>query len=91
MVGLEFRWNMTEESTPFDYLIWKDVRTGIQYAFFAELGTVSELNNDLWKETRYSVGTGVRLITGSGGVYRADIATGDEGAELIIIFDYPWQ
>jgi len=91
LFGVEFRWNITQEATPFDYFVWKDVRTGIQYAFFAELGTVSEVSNDLWTETRYSVGTGVRLITGSGGVYRADIATGNEGAELSVIFDYPWR
>ncbi len=91
MVGAEFRWNMTQEATPFDYFIWKDVRTGIQWAFFAELGTVSEVTSDLWQETRYSLGTGLRLITGSGGVYRADLATGEEGSELSIIFDYPWQ
>ena len=90
LIGAEYRWNLKQESTPFDYFIWKDVRTGIQWAFFGELGTVSEVSSDLWKETRYSVGTGVRLITGSGGVYRADFAYGNEGSELIIIFDYPW-
>ena len=89
-LGAEYRWNITEESTPFDYLIWKDVRTGIQAAFFAEAGTVAEVSSELWQRVRYSVGAGLRLITGSGGVYRADIASGDEGAEVIIIFDYPW-
>ena len=90
-IGAEYRWNFKQESTPFDYYIWKDVRTGIQAAFFAGIGTVSEKSNDLWKDKRYSFGTGVRLITASGGVYRADIATGDEGAEVTVIFDYPWE
>ena len=89
-LGTEYRWNITEESTPFDYLIWKDVRTGIQAAFFAEAGSVAEVSSELWKKVRYSFGAGLRLITGSGGVYRADIAGGDEGAEVTIIFDYPW-
>ena len=90
LIGAEYRWNISQEATPFDYYIWKDVRTGIQVAYFAEVATVSELSSDLWSETRYSIGAGVRLITASGGVYRAELATGDEGAEMIIIFEYPW-
>jgi outer membrane protein assembly factor BamA len=90
-IGAEYRWNFTREVTPFDYFIWKDVRTGLQLAFFAEVGTVSETTADLWKETRHSLGTGIRLVAGSGAVYRADIATGDEGVEMIVIFDYPWE
>ena len=90
-IGAEYRWNITQEATPFDYFIWKDVRTGLQVAFFAELGTVSETSSQLWDETRHSIGAGFRLVAASGAVYRADIATGREGAELIIIFDYPWE
>lgn len=90
-LGAEYRWNISQEVTPFDYFIWKDVRTGIQVAFFAEVGSVSETPSTLWKEKRYSVGTGVRLIAASGAVYRADLAKGDEGTEFIVIFDYPWK
>jgi hypothetical protein len=90
-VGAEYRWNINQEATPFDYFIWKDVRTGIQVAFFAELGSVSETSSNLWHETRYSVGTGLRLIAGSGAVYRADVATGTEGTQAIVIFNYPWE
>ena len=90
-IGAEYRWNITQETTPFDYFIWKDVRTGLQVAFFAELGTVSETSSQLWDETRHSIGAGFRLVAASGAVYRADIATGKEGSELIIIFDYPWE
>ena len=60
-------------------------------AFFAEVGTVSERSSQLWDETRYSVGAGIRLVAASGAVYRADVAVGDEGAEVIVIFDYPWE
>ena len=67
------------------------MRTGLQVAFFAEIGTVSETSSQLWDETRHSLGVGFRLIAASGAVYRADIATGKEGAEVIIIFDYPWE
>lgn len=90
-IGAEYRLNMSQEVTPFDYFIWKDVRTGFQVAFFAEIGTVAETRSQLWDETRHSLGAGFRLIAASGAVYRADIATGDEGAEVIIIFDYPWE
>lgn len=89
-VGAEYRWNFKQEAKPFDYFIWKDVRTALQIAFFAEIGTVAETSGQLWDETRYSFGTGFRLIAASGAVYRADIATGKEGAEVIIIFEYPW-
>lgn len=33
---------------------------------------------------------GIRMIAGSGYVYRAEVATGKEGAELTVVFDYPW-
>ena len=89
--GVELRWNLTDELTPFDYLFWKDVRTGIQIAFFGESGTVAETSGELWDESRESYGMGLRLITGSGQVYRADFASGDEGNEVTIFFFYPWQ
>lgn len=89
-LGAEYRWNITQEATPFDYFIWKDVRTAIQVALFTSVGTVSETSSKLWKETRYAYGAGLRLITGSGGVYRFDIATGNEGFQTTIIFKYPW-
>lgn len=90
-MGVEYRWNISHEVKPFDYFIWKDVRTGIQVAFFAEIGSVSETSSTLWNEKRHSVGVGFRLVAASGAVYRADIATGDEGTEYIVIFDYPWE
>lgn len=90
-VGFEYRWNISSEVKPFNYLFWKDVRTGIQVAFFGELGSVSEKATELWNEKRHSVGAGVRLVAASGAVYRADYAFGDEGSELIVIFNYPWE
>ena len=86
----EFRWNFMQKATPFNYWIWRDVRTGIQTAFFLEAASVSERSSELWNEKRYSSGVGLRLITASGGVYRADFATGSEGSELSVIFNYPW-
>jgi len=90
-VGAEYRMNFEHEETPFNYSIWKDTHTGFQVAFFAEVGTVAEHMDELWKETRYVVGSGVRLVTGSGAVYRFDLATGDEGVQPNLFFYYPWK
>lgn len=90
-LGAEFRLNFIQEATPFNYFIWKDVRTGYQLAFFAEAGSVSEHSSQLWDERRYSYGTGFRLLTASGSVYRADIAFGDEDMEVSVFFFYPWK
>ncbi len=90
-LGIELRSNFVQDAEPFDYLIWKDVRTSVQLAVFAEMGTVAETRGDLWKDTRSSVGIGARLVTASGSVYRADWATGDEGSEFSVFFFYPWK
>ena len=88
--AVEFRWNLTEEATPFNYFIWKDVRTGLQVAFFAETGSVADTKEEVGNTFASSYGVGFRLVSGSGNVYRADLATGDEGAEVTVIFTYPW-
>jgi len=89
-LGVEYRLNFKQEVKPFDYLFWKDVRTGLQVAFFGEVGSVSENSGDLWKQNRSSYGVGLRLVAASGAVYRADIANGVEGSELTMMFAYPW-
>lgn len=89
--GTEFRWNLTEEMTPFDIGFMKDIRTGIQVAFFYERGSVAEKIGELNQNERYSYGTGVRMVTASGLVYRLDGATGDEGFEMTVIINYPWE
>ena len=88
--GIEFRWNLTEEFTPFNYYFWKDTRTGVQFALFAEKGTVAESREKLWDLSRNSFGASLRLVTGSGSVYRIYWATGDEGSETGMFFFYPW-
>jgi Omp85 superfamily domain len=88
--GAEFRWNLTEEVTPFDYFIWKDVRTNVQLAFFAETGSVGETRDEVGRTWRSSYGMGLRMVSGSGFVYRADVATGPEGGEVTVIFGYPF-
>jgi len=89
--GAEFRWNITEEFTPFDIWIAKDIRTTVQVAFFYERGSIEDIKSrvgDTWKE---SYGVGARMVTASGLVFRADIATGDEGEEVSVIIGYPWE
>jgi hypothetical protein len=88
--GAEFRWNLTEESTPFDYFIWKDVRTNVQIVFFHEQGSVSETAATLGKEWRADSGAGLRMVSASGTVYRADYAVGDEGPNVTMIINYPF-
>lgn len=86
----EFRWNLTDEVRPFNIYLMRDIRTSIQLAFFYELGTVADTVGELWDKTRASYGTGFRLVTASGIIYRLDLATGSEGAQPSIFFNYPW-
>lgn len=90
-IGTEYRWNFVREAKPFDYFIWKDITTGLQLAFFYEVGTVAETSSDLWKDYRNSYGVGGRLVAASGSVYRADVAFSEEGSQLSIFFFYPWK
>lgn len=89
--GLEYRWNLTDESTPFDIFIAKDIRSAIQLAFFYEVGTVADRRSDLRDETRNSYGLGGRLVTESGLVIRADVAYGSEGLGITVIAGFPWE
>jgi len=86
----ELRWSFDEKVTPFDFWIWKDVSTALQLALFYEAGTVAELKSDLGVITRTSSGLGLRMVSASGFVYRADYANGEEGGNMTLIFDYPW-
>ncbi|TAL18094.1 hypothetical protein EPN96_02980 [bacterium] len=90
-IGNELRWNLTDERTPFNIFIMKDIRTAIQIAFFYEIGSVADLRSDLWDISRSAYGTGIRLVTGSGLIYRVDLATGHEGFQPSVFFQYPWE
>ncbi len=89
--GTEFRWNMTDEITPFNIWIMKDIRTTIQTAVFYEKGSVAENISNLGKDEKSSYGIGVRMVTGSGLVYRLDTAWGDEDFAVTVIINYPWE
>ncbi len=88
--GTEFRWNLTDERTSFDIWLLRDIRTAFQIAFFYEIGSIADHEKDLFKETRHSTGVGLRAAMASGMVFRIDIATGEEGSEFVIFFNYPW-
>lgn len=89
--GTEFRWNVTGERKPFDIWFMKDIRTGLQVAFFYERGSVADKLSDLGHNEHESYGTGIRMITASGLVYRLDVAQGDEGFEATMFINYPWE
>ncbi len=89
--GSEVRWNLTDEATPFDIFIMKDIRTAFQISLFYETGSVADLRDELGDVMRSSYGLGVRMVTASGTVFRADIAAGREGVEPSIFIGYPWE
>ena len=91
LVGTELRWNLTDEKTPFNIVIMRDIRTAFQVALFYEIGTVADRESDLWSSTRSSYGAGFRMVTASGIVYRIDLAFGDEGFVPTVFFMYPWE
>ncbi len=90
-IGIEYRWNIIEKTRPFDFFIAKDVRTAIQLSAFYERGAISDNRDELWRSMRDSYGIGARLVTKSGLIFRADIASGDEGEEVSVIIGYPWE
>jgi len=89
--GTELRWNITDETTPFDIFIMKDIRTAFQLAAFFELGSTADTRSELGNTWRESYGLGIRMVTASGVVFRADFAYGHEGFEPQIFIGYPWE
>lgn len=88
--GAEYRWNLTDERTPFNIYIARGIRTGIQVAAFWERGMVADHNKDLFNAHRTSYGVGFRLIL-SGVIIRFDLADGDEGIQSQLFITYPWS
>ena len=87
----EFRWNFSESGGgQFDSLFFQDLVDDMQVAFFYENGSISEEKSDLGKISKSSYGTGFRLVNASGNIYRADLASGDEGTNFTLIIQYPW-
>jgi hypothetical protein len=40
---------------------------------------------------RDSYGAGFRVVTGSGVVFRGDLARGEEGVNVAVFIGYPWE
>jgi len=89
--GTELRWNFTDENTPFDIFVMRDIRTSVQAALFYEVGSTADLRDDLGKIWRESYGIGLRVVTASGIVFRGDIGFGREGVSPAIFIGYPWE
>lgn len=89
--GTELRLNLTDESTPFDIFIMRDVRTAIQMATFFEIGSTADQRGELGHHWRESYGVGLRFVTASGAVFRGDIAYGHDGLTPQIFIGYPWE
>lgn len=89
--GTEIRWNLTDERTPFDIFVMKDIRTSIQVSLFYETGSTSDVRSEVGKIMRDSYGFGLRVVTASGIVFRGDMAFGREGFEPEIFIGYPWE
>lgn len=88
--GAEYRWNLTDERTPFDIFVAKGVRTGIQLAAFWERGMVADEFSRLFKDGRESYGIGARVVL-SGVIIRFDLAQGREGPQSQLWITYPWS
>ncbi len=89
--GTEVRWNLTDERTPYNIFIMKDIRTAVQVAAFYEIGSTADTRSDLGKIWRESYGLGLRIVGASGVVLRGDLAFGREGFAPEIFIGYPWE
>ena len=89
--GTEIRWNLTDESTPYDIFIMKDIRTAWQVALYYEVGSTADIRSQVGDTWRSTTGIGLRMVTASGVVFRADVATGREGVSPNIFIGYPWE
>jgi len=87
--GLEYRWNLTDARTAFDWKVAKGVRTGLQLAAFYESGTVNDDSSKLFTNHRHSYGLGFRVVL-EGLIIRADYGKGNEGNTFQLFLDYPW-
>jgi hypothetical protein len=88
--GVEYRWNLTDERTPFNIFVAQGIRTGIQLAAFWERGMVADEFGQLFKNGRESHGIGARVVL-SGVIIRFDLAQGREGVQSQLFITYPWS
>lgn len=89
--GSEFRWNLTDENTPFDFFIMRGVRSLIQVALFLEAGAASDPPQSVI-DAPLRVDYGIGLRYGFSGTFvRADLGHGTEGSQFTFLLGYPWE
>lgn len=87
----EFRWNVTDEATNFDFGFIRGARSLLQIAPFYELGAASDPPNSVESAKLHAVyGVGFRMGF-SGALVRADVGIGEEGPQFTFFFGYPWD
>lgn len=89
--GTEVRWNLTDERTPFNIFVMKDIRTSVQVSAFYETGSTADVRSEVGDIWRDAYGFGVRVVTASGVVFRGDLGFGREGFSPAIFIGYPWE
>lgn len=90
LYGTELRWNFNTDKDDIDLYFLNEIQEALQLCLFWEEGTTSEKVGELGDIKRHSYGMGVRLVAASGNVYRFEYSTGQEGAQVILMFNYPW-
>lgn len=89
--GTEWRWNLSDESTPFDHTFIRGVRSTIQAAFFYEAGAASDPPQSVLDVAPLQTfGIGFRYGF-SGTLVRADLGFSAEGPQFTFFFGYPWE
>jgi len=84
----EFRWNYSSSGgEKLELFFIDDLVEELQIAFFFEQGSVSETKSKLGETFKTSFGSGFRFLSGSGNLYRADFATGNEGPNFRLSFN----
>ena len=86
--GTELRWNFDTSTEVLDWYLFSDVRRPAGNGFWEQRLRRSPGS---WQDHPPSYGGGLRLVGGSGNTYRFEISTGEEGAEMIVMFQYPWR
>jgi hypothetical protein len=91
LYATEFRWNITDENTPFDFGFFSGARSVVQIAPFIELGTSVDPPEIVENAPLHATyGVGFRLGF-SGTILRADAGMSKEGPEFTFFFGYPWD
>lgn len=91
LYATEFRWNLTDENTPFDFGFIRGTRSLLQIAPFLELGASVDPPQTVETAPLHAAyGIGFRMGF-SGALLRADIGMSSEGPQFTFFCGYPWD